>query len=196
MGTGEQVAVTDRVITCGTPASFCFATFVRGDGTELQAKLSLADVVADGLAAWKADADLGDHVSAVGEVISSRCGELSVQAWEWRRAAKALRRLPVVHKELAEETQIRQRYLDLIVRDAARRPCECAPTRSDRSVRRCILFDFVEVETPMVRVGTAARPFVMHSHALDTDLYLRIAPELYLKRCARRSTCSTRSPRC
>ncbi|HZA18783.1 MAG TPA: OB-fold nucleic acid binding domain-containing protein, partial [Pseudonocardiaceae bacterium] len=121
VGTGEQVAVTGRVIFLRNTGKLCFATLREGDGTELQAMLSLADLGADGLAAWKADVDLGDHVSVVGEVVSSRRGELSVQAREWRMAAKGLRPLPVVHKELAEETRVRQRYLDLIVRDAARR---------------------------------------------------------------------------
>jgi lysyl-tRNA synthetase class 2 len=186
VGTDEQVAVTGRVIFLRNTGKLCFATLREGDGTELQAMLSLADLGADGLAAWKADVDLGDHVSVVGEVVSSRRGELSVQAREWRMAAKGLRPLPVVHKELAEETRVRQRYLDLIVRDAARRTVR---VRADavRSIRDTLHSrGFIEVETPMLQVvhgGAAARPFVTHSNALDTDLYLRIAPELYLKRC-------------
>ena len=184
--TGEQVAVTGRVIFLRNTGKLCFARLREGDGTELQAMLSLADVGAEALAAWKADVDLGDHVSVTGEVVSSRRGELSVQVREWRMAAKALRPLPVAHKELAEETRVRQRYLDLIVRDAARRT---ARTRADavRSIREFLhSLDFIEVETPMLQIvhgGAAARPFVTHSNALDTDLYLRIAPELYLKRC-------------
>jgi lysyl-tRNA synthetase class 2 len=184
--TGEQVAVTGRVIFLRNAGKLCFATLREGDGTELQAMLSLANVGTDGLAAWKADVDLGDHVSVTGEVVTSRRGELSVQAREWQLAAKALRPLPTAHKELAEETRVRQRYLDLIVRDAARRT---ARVRADavRSVRDTLhSLEFVEVETPMLQIvhgGAAARPFVTHSNALDTDLYLRIAPELYLKRC-------------
>jgi lysyl-tRNA synthetase class 2 len=184
--TGEQVAVTGRVIFLRNAGKLCFATLREGDGTELQAMLSLANVGTDGLAAWKADVDLGDHVSVTGEVITSRRGELSVQAREWQLATKALRPLPTAHKELAEETRVRQRYLDLIVRDAARRT---ARVRADavRSVRDTLhSLEFVEVETPMLQLvhgGAAARPFVTHSNALDTDLYLRIAPELYLKRC-------------
>jgi lysyl-tRNA synthetase, class II len=184
--TGEQVAVTGRVIFLRNTGKLCFSTLREGDGTELQAMLSLADVGAEGLAAWKADVDLGDHVSVVGEVVTSRRGELSVQAREWRMATKALRPLPIAHKELAEETRVRQRYLDLIVRDTARRT---ARVRADavRSIREMLhSLDFIEVETPMLQVvhgGAAARPFTTHSNALDTDLYLRIAPELYLKRC-------------
>jgi lysyl-tRNA synthetase class 2 len=184
--TGAQVAVTGRVIFLRNTGKLCFATLQEGDGTQLQAMLSQAEVGADGLAAWKADVDLGDHVSVAGEVVTSRRGELSVRARKWTMAAKALRPLPVAHKELAEETRVRQRYVDLIVRDAARRT---ARVRADavRSVRGALHSrDFVEIETPMLQVvhgGATARPFVTHSNALDTDLYLRIAPELYLKRC-------------
>ena len=184
--TGEQVAVTGRVIFLRNTGKLCFATLREGDGTELQAMLSLAHLGAEGLAAWKADVDLGDHVSVAGEVVTSRRGELSVQAREWRMAAKALRPLPTAHRELAEETRVRHRYLDLIVRDAARRT---ARVRADavRSVREMLhSLDFIEVETPMLQMvhgGAAARPFVTYSNALERDLYLRIAPELYLKRC-------------
>jgi lysyl-tRNA synthetase class 2 len=101
-------------------------------------------------------------------------------------AAKALRPLPVAHKEMNEETRVRQRYVDLIVRPAAR---DIARTRI--AVVRAVgrprsAADSSEVETPMLQTlagGAAARPFVTHSNALDTDLYLRIAPELFLKRC-------------
>jgi lysyl-tRNA synthetase class 2 len=184
--TGDIVAVTGRVIFLRNTGKLCFATLREGDGTELQAMLSLADVGAQSLASWKADVDLGDHVSVTGEVVSSRRGELSVQVREWQIAAKALRPLPTAHKELAEETRVRQRYLDLIVRDAARRT---ARVRADtvRTMRETLhSLGFVEVETPMLQMihgGAAARPFVTHSNALDIDLYLRIAPELYLKRC-------------
>jgi lysyl-tRNA synthetase class 2 len=101
-------------------------------------------------------------------------------------ASKSLRPLPVAHKEMSEESRVRQRYVDLIVRPEARtvarqriaviRAVRCALERRG----------FLEVETPMLQTlagGAAARPFVTHSNALDADLYLRIAPELFLKRC-------------
>ncbi len=185
-GTGHDVAVAGRVIFLRDTGKLCFATLREGDGTELQAMLSLAVIGADALDAWKADVDLGDLVFVAGEVIASRRGELSVQASEWRMAAKALRPLPVAHKELTEETRVRQRYVDLIVRDEARRN---ARLRADvvRSLRETLHSrDFIEVETPVLQLlhgGAAARPFVTHSNAMDMDLYLRIAPELYLKRC-------------
>ena len=148
--------------------------------------VSLAGVGPEELEAWKADVDLGDIVFVHGNVTSSRRGELSVMADSWNMAAKALRPLPVAHKEMNEETRVRQRYVDLIVRPAAR---DSARTRIAviRAVRSALeRRGFLEVETPMLQTlagGAAARPFVTHSNALDTDLYLRLAPELFLKRC-------------
>ena len=148
--------------------------------------ISLAGVGEEALEAWKAEVDLGDIVFVHGEVISSRRGELSVLADSWLMASKALRPLPVAHKEMSEESRVRQRYVDLIVRPQAR---EVARQRVAvvRAVRNALeRRDFLEVETPMLQTlagGAAARPFVTHSNALDADLYLRIAPELFLKRC-------------
>jgi lysyl-tRNA synthetase, class II len=183
--TGDQVGVTGRVIFQRNTGKLCFATLREGDGTELQAMLSLARVGAEELARWKAEVDLGDHVFVEGEVITSKRGELSVIADGWAMAAKAVRPLPVAHRELNEETRVRQRYVDLIVRPQAR---EMVRTRAQvvRTLRSA-LHDrgFVEVETPMLQLqhgGATARPFVTHANALDTDLYLRIAPELFLKR--------------
>lgn len=184
--TGLIVGVVGRVIFVRNTGKLCFATLQEGDGTQLQAMISLAGVGEDALAAWKADVDLGDFVFVHGEVISSRRGELSVMADAWQIASKSLRPLPVAHKELSEETRIRQRYLDLITRPEARETARkrIAVVRELRNAleRR----GFLEVETPMLQTlhgGAAARPFVTHSNAMDTDLYLRIAPELFLKRC-------------
>ncbi|MFB9383842.1 lysine--tRNA ligase [Pseudonocardia petroleophila] len=184
--TGEVVGVTGRVIFLRNTGKLCFATLREGDGTELQAMLSLALVGEEELTRWKASVDLGDHVFVHGEVATSRRGELSVMADAWAMTAKSVRPLPVAHRELSEETRVRQRYVDLIVRPQAR---EMVRTRSEvvRTVRS-VLHDasFVEVETPMLQLqhgGATARPFVTHANALDADLYLRIAPELFLKRC-------------
>ncbi|NYI81708.1 lysyl-tRNA synthetase class 2 [Saccharopolyspora hordei] len=184
--TGEHVGVAGRVMFLRNTGKLCFATLRAGDGTELQAMLSLKQVGEDALASWKSDVDLGDHVFVHGEVITSRRGELSVMADEWRMAAKALRPLPVMHKELGEEMRVRQRYVDLIVRKQA---AQTVRTRAavQRSLRGSFeRRGFIEVETPMLQTlqgGAAARPFVTHSNAFDIDLFLRIAPELYLKRC-------------
>ncbi|MEU7754538.1 lysine--tRNA ligase [Micromonospora sp. NPDC049101] len=183
--TGDQVAVTGRVIFVRNTGKLCFATLRDGDGTELQAMLSLDRVGPERLEAWKRLVDLGDHVGVTGEVITSRRGELSVLAQRWEMTAKALRPLPVAHKPLSEEARVRQRYVDLIVRPQAR---EMVRTRAAavRSLRDSLHGQgFIEVETPMLQLlhgGATARPFVTHSNALSTDLYLRIAPELFLKR--------------
>jgi lysyl-tRNA synthetase class 2 len=183
--TGDTVAVTGRVIFIRNGGKLCFATLREGDGTELQAMLSLDRVGAQALEEWKRRVDLGDLVGVTGEVITSRRGELSVLADSWTMTAKSLRPLPVAHKPLSEETRVRQRYVDLIVRPHAR---DMVRTRAAvvRSLRDSLhRRNYVEVETPMLQVmhgGAAARPFVTHSNALDTDLYLRIAPELFLKR--------------
>ncbi|RKR88976.1 lysyl-tRNA synthetase class II [Micromonospora pisi] len=182
---GDTVAVTGRVIFVRNSGKLCFATLRDGDGTELQAMISLDRVGAERLDEWKRQVDLGDHIGVTGEVITSRRGELSVLAESWTITAKALRPLPVAHKPLSEEARVRQRYVDLIVRPQAR---ETVRTRAAavRSLRDSLhTRSFVEVETPMLQLlhgGATARPFVTHSNALDTDLYLRIAPELYLKR--------------
>ncbi|MFY1625384.1 lysine--tRNA ligase [Micromonospora sp. WMMD723] len=183
--TGDRVSVTGRVIFVRNTGKLCFATLRDGDGTELQAMLSLDRVGAERLEDWKRLVDLGDHVGVTGEVITSRRGELSVLADEWAVTAKALRPLPVAHKPLSEEARVRQRYVDLIVRPQAR---QMVRTRAAavRSLRDSLHGQgFIEVETPMLQLlhgGAAARPFVTHSNALGTDLYLRIAPELFLKR--------------
>ncbi|TKV58548.1 lysine--tRNA ligase [Nakamurella flava] len=187
--TGEVVGVTGRVIFLRNSGKLCFVTLREGGagdtGTELQAMISLAGVGADALAAFKSDVDLGDHLFVHGTVITSRRGELSVMADSWSLTAKSLRPLPVAHKPLSEESRVRQRYVDLIVRPQARKTVE---TRAavNRSLRETLTGrGFLEVETPMLQVlhgGAAARPFVTHMNATDMDVYLRIAPELYLKR--------------
>ncbi|MBG0560992.1 lysine--tRNA ligase [Actinoplanes aureus] len=182
---GDQVSITGRVIFVRNGGKLCFATLRAGDGTELQAMLSLDKVGAEALEEWKRLVDLGDLVGVTGEVITSRRGELSVLADSWTMSAKALRPLPVAHKPLSEETRVRQRYVDLIVRPQAR---DVVRTRATvvRSLRESLFHrNYLEVETPMLQLlhgGATARPFVTHSNALDTDLYLRIAPELFLKR--------------
>jgi lysyl-tRNA synthetase class 2 len=182
---GDTVSVTGRVIFIRNGGKLCFATLRDGDGTEVQAMLSLDKVGPQALEEWKHLVDLGDLVGVTGEVITSRRGELSVLADSWTMSAKALRPLPVAHKPLSEETRVRQRYVDLIVRPQAR---DIVRTRATvvRSLRESLFQrNYLEVETPMLQLlhgGATARPFVTHSNALDIDLYLRIAPELFLKR--------------
>lgn len=182
--TGEHVAVTGRVIFARNTGRLCFATLREG-GVELQIMLSVGTVGVDSLADWKADVDLGDHVFVAGEVIASKRGELSVLASMWRMTAKALRPLPVAHKPLTEETRVRQRYVDLIVRPDAR---SLVYARGEilRSLRETLRTEgYLELETPVLQTvhgGAAARPFQTHLNAFDLSMSLRIALELYLKR--------------
>ncbi|MGO3885634.1 MAG: lysine--tRNA ligase [Mycetocola sp.] len=183
--TGVTVGIAGRVVFLRNTGKLCFAALQSGDGSRIQAMVSLAAVGEDSLAQWKDLVDLGDHVFVSGEVISSRRGELSIMVSEWQIASKSLLPLPTLHNELSEESRVRQRYLDLIVRDQARQTVQ-ARSRMMASLRDTFTgHDYLEVETPMLQVqhgGAAARPFVTHSNAFDTELYLRIAPELYLKR--------------
>ena len=195
--TEDVVSVAGRVLFFRNTGKLAFVRLQDGVDTtgpldddavapQLQAMLSLANVGQESLDAWKSDVDLGDFVSVTGRVVRSKRGELSVMADSWELASKTLRPLPVAHKELSEDTRVRQRYNDLVMRPAARRNA-LVRIRVIRALRHALeRRGFLEVETPMLQTlhgGAAARPFVTHSNALDIDLYLRIAPELYLKRC-------------
>ncbi|MGU3646468.1 lysine--tRNA ligase [Microbacterium sp. C23T] len=183
--TGVTAAVAGRIVFSRNTGKLCFASLQAGDGSRIQAMVSLAAVGDESLQAWKELVDLGDHVFVSGEVISSRRGELSIMVSEWRIASKAVLPLPNLHSELSEESRVRSRFLDLIVRDRAR-DTVLARAKVNASLRQTFAsHDFIEVETPMLQVqhgGASARPFITHSNAFDTDLYLRIAPELFLKR--------------
>lgn len=184
--TGDQASLVGRIIFKRDTGKLCFATLREGDGTEIQAMLSLDKVGQEQLDAWKSDVDLGDIVSVTGEIITSKRGELSLLANTWAMASKSLRPLPNDHKPMSEETRVRMRYVDLIVRPEARTVARLRP-QVMRSLRETFTSqDFIEVETPMLQVmhgGAAARPFKTFSNAYDIDLFLRIAPELFLKRC-------------
>ena len=186
VSTGIIESVTGRVIFKRDTGKLCFANLREGDGTELQAMFSLDKIGEDQLEIWKTEIDLGDIVSVTGEVITSKRGELSILANSFLLAAKSLRPLPVEHKPLSEESRVRMRYVDLIVRPEARSNARIRPAVI-RSLRNTFnTRNFLEVETPMLQVmhgGAAARPFKTFSNAYEMDLFLRIAPELYLKRC-------------
>jgi lysyl-tRNA synthetase class 2 len=186
VATGVVESVSGRVIFKRDTGKLCFATLREGDGTELQAMLSLDKVGEEQLNLWKSEIDLGDIVSVTGEVITSKRGELSILANTYALAAKSLRPLPVEHKPLSEETRVRMRYVDLIVRPEARTNARLRPAVMRQLRESFNSREYIEVETPMLQVmhgGAAARPFKTFSNAYDMDLFLRIAPELFLKRC-------------
>src|SRR3954469_6312162 len=183
--TGEEVAVAGRVMFLRNTGKLCFVRLREGDGTELQVMLSLADLGEESLARFKALVDLGDLIAVRGEVVTSRRGELSVQATSWAIAAKTLRPRPKEHKPLSDEARVRLRYVDMMVRPEPR-----AMVRTKAAVLKSLRTTldeqgFVEVETPILQLtngGAAARPFRTHLNALDQDMLLRIALELDLKK--------------
>ena len=185
VATGEKVGLAGRVMFQRNTGKLCFASLQSGSGERIQAMLSLDKVGEEQLENYKELVDLGDHLFVEGEVITSKRGELSIMVESWKMAAKTIRPLPNLHNELGEEFRVRHRYIDLIVRDRAR---EVVKIRSQvmQSLRKTFAEDsFLEVETPMLQTihgGASARPFKTHSNAVDTELVLRIAPELFLKR--------------
>jgi lysyl-tRNA synthetase class 2 len=185
VATGKTVSVAGRVVFARNTGKLCFATLQSGDGERIQAMVSLDKVGEESLELYKELVDLGDHLFVEGEVITSKRGELSILAASWKMAAKTIRPLPNLHNELSEEFRVRHRYIDLIVRDRAR---EVVKIRSQvmQSMRKTFAQDnYLEVETPMLQSmhgGASARPFKTHMNAFDMELFLRIAPELFLKR--------------
>ncbi|MEV0128903.1 bifunctional lysylphosphatidylglycerol synthetase/lysine--tRNA ligase LysX [Dactylosporangium sp. NPDC050688] len=178
--TAERVGVAGRVVRLRDHGALCFATLRDWSG-DLQ-------VLVTGDPSFAATVDLGDHIGVGGVAGTSRRGELSVFADSWQLTAKCLRPLPDKHRGLADpEALVRQRHVDLIVNQA---PRDMVRLRSATGFAlRSALHGrgYVEVETPVlqpVHGGANARPFVTHSNAYDMRLFLRIAPELYLKRLA------------
>jgi lysyl-tRNA synthetase class 2 len=184
--TEDVVGIAGRVLFLRNGGGLCFAQLSAGDGVRIQAMISKREVGADSLKQFKQLVDLGDHLFVRGRVIASKTGELSVFATDWAIAAKALQPLPALHKELNEEQRTRKPYIAMIadehIRNMVRR--RSATVASLRNTFGS--HDFLEVETPMLQTvhgGAAARPFTTHMNAFDIDLFLRIAPELFLKRC-------------
>jgi lysyl-tRNA synthetase class 2 len=182
--TGDLVRVAGRIVLKRTMGRLAFWT-LRHDGAELQAMLAVGALGAEQFEVV-CDLDIGDWVGVEGPAVKTRKGELSVKATEVFLLGKALRPLPDKWKGLTDvEVRSRQRELDLAVNPAALQAMRIR-TRVVRQLRDSMLArGFVEVETPILNPvpgGALARPFVTHHNALDTDLYLRVASELYLKR--------------
>ncbi|MBA2529985.1 MAG: lysine--tRNA ligase [Euzebyales bacterium] len=181
---GEQVTVAGRLVARRGHGKLAFCVLREAD-TDLQVMAAVDTLGVEGMARV-ADLDLGDWVAVSGEVIRTRRGELSVEARELTLIGKSLRPLPDKWHGLRDtETRFRQRHVDLAVNAGARRvftvrAAVVSALRGELHER-----GYLEVETPLLHPipgGALARPFVTHHNALDTDLYLRIAKELYLKR--------------
>ena len=181
--TEDVVGIAGRVLFLRNAGGLCFVQLSAGDGTKIQGMISKKEIGADSLKQFKQLVDLGDHLFIKGRVIASKTGELSVFATEWAIAAKALKPL---HKDLNEDTRTRKPYIGMIADEKIRNMVRNR-SKAVASLRKTFAdHDFLEVETPMLQTvhgGAAARPFTTHMNAFDLDLYLRIAPELFLKRC-------------
>ncbi|APR35556.1 lysine--tRNA ligase [Paraburkholderia sp. SOS3] len=178
------VALAGRMMLKRVMGKASFATVQDGSG-QIQFFITPADVGEATYEAFK-KWDLGDIVAARGVLFRTNKGELSVRCTELRLLSKALRPLPDKFHGLADqEMRYRQRYVDLIVTPETRKTFT-ARTKTISSIRRFMSdANFMEVETPMLHPipgGAAAKPFVTHHNALDMQMFMRIAPELYLKR--------------
>ncbi|MFD7631751.1 bifunctional lysylphosphatidylglycerol synthetase/lysine--tRNA ligase LysX [Streptomyces sp. NPDC059851] len=183
--TGEQASLAGRVMLVRDLGGVVFAVLRDWSG-DLQLMFTRDESGPDVLDSFTSRVDFGDHVLATGEIGTSRTGELSLVVSSWLLTGTCLRPLPDKRKGLADpEARVRRRYLDLVASPAARDVVR-ARSAAVQALRQGLLDrGYLEVETPMLQQihgGANARPFRTHINAYDLDLYLRIAPELYLKR--------------
>ncbi|WP_294912401.1 lysine--tRNA ligase [Tatumella sp. UBA2305] len=182
---GIEVSVAGRMMTRRIMGKASFVT-LQDNGGRIQLYVSRDDLPEGYYNEQFKKWDLGDILGARGKLFKTKTGELSIHCSELRLLTKALRPLPDKFHGLADqETRYRQRYLDLIANEESRHTFQVR-SRIMAGIRQFMVErEFMEVETPMMQVipgGASARPFITHHNALDIDMYLRIAPELYLKR--------------
>ncbi|MEW1927130.1 bifunctional lysylphosphatidylglycerol synthetase/lysine--tRNA ligase LysX [Streptomyces sp. NPDC088360] len=183
--TGEQVTVAGRVMLVRDFGGVVFAVLRDWSG-DRQLALTRDRSGPDVLGRFTSGTDIGDHITATGTVGASDKGELTVFVTGWQLTGKCLRPLPDKHRGLADpEAKVRRRYLDLVASPGARDVVRARSTAVQALRQGLLDRGYLEVETPMLQQihgGANARPFTTHINAYDLDLYLRIAPELYLKR--------------
>ncbi|GAA3230794.1 bifunctional lysylphosphatidylglycerol synthetase/lysine--tRNA ligase LysX [Oerskovia jenensis] len=184
--TPGDLSVVGRVVRLRDHGGVIFADLREGTD-EIQVMFT-ADRPGPDLALWRRAVDLGDQVSVTGDLTRSRRGELSLHASAWQMASKALTSPPDKHRGLADaEAKVRLKHMELAL-DTRTAQILRGRSKAVKSLRDSLAArDFIEVETPIlqrVHGGANARPFTTHINAYDLDLYLRIAPELFLKRLA------------
>lgn len=183
--TDHALSLAGRVLRIRNHGGICFATLRDWSG-DLQIMLTRSESGPDVLTRWCREVDIGDQVSVHGPAATSRTGELSLLVTDWTMAAKCLYPLPDKHHGLTDpEARVRQRYLDLVSRPEARDTLRARSLAVHALRDTLVRSEYLEVETPIlqpVHGGANARPFTTHINAYDLRLYLRIAPELYLKR--------------
>ncbi|MFC9678793.1 bifunctional lysylphosphatidylglycerol synthetase/lysine--tRNA ligase LysX [Streptomyces sp. NPDC056948] len=181
---GEQVTVAGRIMLVRDFGGIVFVVLRDWSGDH---QLALTrDRSGAALDRFTADTDIGDHVTATGQAGVSDRGEPTVFVTDWQLTGKCLRPLPDKRRGLADpEAKVRRRYLDLVASPDAREVIRARSTAVQALRQGLLERGYLEVETPMLQQihgGANARPFTTHINAYDLDLYLRIAPELYLKR--------------
>ncbi|RWR21293.1 lysine--tRNA ligase [Agrococcus lahaulensis] len=183
--TADAVRVSGRLVTVRDSGKLVFAVLQGDLGERLQLLLAEDSLGIELLAQWKRVVDIGDIVAVAGVVIKSRRGEVSVRATGWSMVSKAIRPLASLTNQMNSESRSRLRYLELITEDRARQ-LTVARSNASRAIRR-VLEDrgYVEIDTPVLQLvhgGARARPFRTHFNSLGTDMTLRIALELNLKK--------------